>query len=51
MIYDPEVPLGFATFTLLVVIKDSPQPHCPLEFELMNINSDLLGDQICISEQ
>lgn len=26
---------------LLVVINDSPQPHCPFELGLTNINSDL----------
>jgi len=31
---------------LLVVIKDSPQPHSPLEFGFMNTNSDLQQDYL-----
>ena len=34
-------PDGLLSWLLLLVIKDSPQPHCPFEFGLMNMNSDL----------
>lgn len=46
VIYDPELRPGFAASALLVVMKDSPQPHCPFKLGLININSDLLGNQI-----
>lgn len=44
MNYDPLTPPALAVSVLLLVIKDSPQPHCPLEFGLMNMNSDLLRE-------
>jgi hypothetical protein len=33
--------LDYAEPLLVVVIKDSPQPHSPLELGFMNTNSDL----------
>lgn len=46
----PEVPVRLAASDLLTVIKDSPQPHCPAEFGLMNMNSDLLKRKIEMPE-
>lgn len=40
-LWHPQLPPRLAASELLVVMKDSPQPHCPLEFGLMKMNSDL----------
>lgn len=36
--------LGLAAPELVIVMKDSPQPHWPFEFGLIKINSDLTGE-------
>lgn len=36
-----QLPPCLAAAVLADVMKDSPQPHCPLEFGLINMNSEL----------
>lgn len=43
--HNSSLPRYLAAPELLVVMKDSPQPHSPLEFGLINMNSDLLKDK------
>lgn len=40
-----ELPGLLALWLLPVVMKDSPQPHCPFELGLINMNSVLLNKQ------
>ena len=40
--YVPELTPLLVASSLLMVMNDSPQPHYPLEFGLINMNSDLI---------
>lgn len=40
-----------AASELLIVINDSPQPHCPVELGLMNMNSDLFVKKKFLEKQ